>query len=180
MNLNLGCGPFWRAAPEGWEHADVADYGQRFVIDLAQPDTWPVELDGGINLAVMHHVLHMLDPDQARAFLAALHDRMTPGATFRVGERDLWAGLGAFQNGGQWLLDVVADAVEPTLDGKLLRWLTWHGTVRTLWSPISLAELFVRTGWADAYTADHGHSCAPEGALLDNRPWETFYVEAIA
>lgn len=179
MRLNLGAGPEWRAAPAGWEHADRDNHGQDWVFDLAQPLSWPVDLDG-IELAVMHHVLHMLDPDPALVFLKALRGRMAPGGVLRIGERDVHRGLVAHANGGQWLHDVVADDVEPTLDGKLLRWMTWHGTVRTLWSPASLGSALERCGWRDVDRAQHGASRSLYGAELDTRPWETFYVEAVA
>jgi hypothetical protein len=178
VRLNLGCGPHWQAAPDGWVHADVADFGQQLVVDLATP---PYGIPyGTADVMVMHHVLHMLTPDQGRACLSELHMLASPGGTLRIGERSLWAGLDAHNRGGQWLHDVVSDDVEPTLDGKLLRWLTWHGTVRTLWSPTSLLDALQRAGWRSGYAAEHGRSRAPLGADLDTRPWETFYVEAVA
>lgn len=178
--LNLGCGPDWRAAPEGWAHADVVDHGQQYVVDLAaEPATYPWPL-GSLQCQVMHHVLHMLAPDDARHVLHRLLLSAEPGGLLRIGERNLWAGLQAHNQGGQWLHDVVSDDVEPTIDGKLLRWLTWHGTVRSLWSPESLIDALLRVGWRSAYVASHGQSRHPQGWLLDGRPWETFYVEAIA
>lgn len=178
MNLNLGCGPHWGAAPDGWEHADLVDFGQQHVLDLAEP---PYGIPYGIvAVAVCHHTLHMLTPDQVREALRELHMVAEPGGTLRIGERSLWAGIDAYNRGGQWLHDVMADDVEPTLDGKLLRWLTWHGTVRSLWSPQSLLEALHRTGWRSGYVAEHGRSRAPLGADLDTRPWESFYVEAVA
>lgn len=179
MKVNLGCGPHWPHMGEGWVHADLLDYGQQFVMDLGRPEDWPADLDG-IELAVMHHTLHMLTPDNARACLAALHDRMAPGGMLRIGERSIWNGLRAHADGGGWLHDVVADDVEPTLDGKLLRWLTWHGTVRSLWAHDSLEDALHRTGWATTGWAYHGASSHPDGAQLDSRPLETFYVEARA
>lgn len=176
--LNLGCGPHWADAPDGWTHADRGELGQDYVVDLAEPP-YPWE-DGTQGLMVMHHVLHMLDPDQARLALRALRYSAAPGGVLRIGERDFRAGLGARQLGGSWLLDAVADTVEPTLDGKFLRWLTWHGTVRSLWSPTSLCEALTAAGWSRARGALHGASWAPHGAELDTRPWETFYVEAVA
>lgn len=179
MRLNLGCGPLWRGAPDSWEHADLEDHGQRFVLDLARPETWPADLDN-IEVAVMHHTLHMLTPDDARACLANLRSRMVPGGVLRIGERSIWAGLRAHAAGGEWLHDVVATDVEPTLDGKLLRWLTWHGTVRSLWSHDSLEDALMRTGWRATTWAAAGASNHPHGAELDTRAAETFYVEALA
>jgi O-methyltransferase involved in polyketide biosynthesis len=177
VRLNVGCGPDWRTLPDGWEHADLHDHGQPWVFDLAQP---PYPLAGATAI-VMHHVLHMLTPDAARAALAALHDIAVPGCVLRIGERDLWAGMEAHTNGGGWLHDVVADAVEPTLDGKLLRWLTWHGTVRSLWSATSLAAAMGAAGWRGARAVGyHESKRAPHSTELDTRPWETFYVEAVA
>lgn len=179
MLLNLGCGPEWRAGADGWEHADRDNHGQQWVLDLARPGTWPPDLDR-IDVAVMHHTLHMLVPDDARACLHALRARMNPGGLLRIGERDLHAGLIAHANGGQWLHDVVADETEPTLDGKLLRWLTWHGTVRSLWSAVSLGEALLACGWRSVAKPRPGESGHPQAADLDTRPWETFYVEATA
>ncbi len=180
MKVNLGCGPHWGTVLDTtWEHADLIDYGQPFVMDLSRPETWPADLDG-IELAVIHHTLHMLTPDDARACLAAIRGRSVPGAVLRIGERSIWNGLRAHAAGGEWLHDVVADDVEPTLDGKLLRWLTWHGTVRSLWSHDSLEDALHRTGWANTSWAVHGTSFHVRGADLDTRPWETFYVEARA
>lgn len=176
--LNLGCGPEWRVQPAGWRGADLVDYGQHHVVDLgAPPYPWP---HASQQLMVMHHVLHMLPPDSAREAMHQLLLSATPGGVLRIGERSLWAGLQAHNLGGQWLHDVVADDVEPTIDGKLLRWLTWHGTVRSLWSPESLMDALLRVGWRSAYVANHGLSRHPSGHLLDSRPWETFYIEALA
>lgn len=178
MRLNLGCGPDWRDAPEGWAHADRDDHGQRFVLDLARPETWPADLDG-IEVAVMHHTLHMLAPDDARACLAALRTRTARGGLLRIGERDLWAGLRAWEAADSWLDDLVADDVEPTRDGKLLRWLTWHGTVRSLWSPDSLCDALRATGWTYAQPMYHQQGRPGPALALDNRPRESFYVEAL-
>lgn len=167
---------------DGWEHADLHDHGQPWKLDLRQPSEWwdITHKAPAPDLIVMHHVLHMLDPDDARQALYGLHRLLATGGVLRIGERDLWAGVAAHQRGGQWLHDVVADDVEWTLDGKLLRWLTWHGTVRSLWSPASLIHQLLAVGFADARAVNHGESRAPGGAELDTRPWETFYVEAVA
>lgn len=186
MKLNVGCGPYWRDAPDGWHHLDLHDYGQDFVADVRFPLTsWQSGLNdrdllGTVDMIMMNHVLHMVEYEDIPIVLATLRSTLKDGGVLRIIERDpVWA----FH---KWEAGEAADLpidheVEPTMDGKLCRYLLWHSTVRSLWTPIALGHELLMAGFEIAQSVPYGETALCEDhriSELDSREEESFVVEA--
>ena len=68
-----------------------------------------------------------------------------------------------------------------SLGGKLVAQLVWYGYSRTLFLPEFAEELLRRAGFSSVHHVVSGETVSPfpEIASLDNRPSESFFVEAV-
>jgi hypothetical protein len=75
----------------------------------------------------------------------------------------------------------IADEIEPTGDGKLLRYLFWHGDARSAFTIFSLSDTLNCNGLQNARRCQFGQTCSgyPEIVDLDTREGESLFVEAI-
>ena len=156
VRLNIGCGDDLK---RGWVNVDSsANY---VPVWNAHPDIdcrrWDVTRglpvpDGSVDEVLLQHMLHMLTYDQADALLAECYRVMHVGATLTIVEADILGVLYWLGECDQWdnvqaVAGLISDDVEPTLAGKVLRWATWHGTRRSMWSYASLEERLARIGF---------------------------------
>lgn len=171
MNLNVGCGLDIR---DGWLNVDVTGWAE-------YPDgpAVPVTIADARDLAAWHgmadtvllsHVLHLFNYDAADGVLAECTACLAPGGQLVVVEADV---LGVVRYHPEVALGVVSADVEPTDAGRLLRWVSWHGTRRSLWSWESLIERLERLGLRTEVWWPHQ---SPGGAWAGERRRESVVV----
>lgn len=174
MRLHLGCGP---TIAEGWENVDVVDYGQEHVADLLTVGLpFP---DAHFDYAVTHHMLQMVGYHDLLPALVEVRRVMKPGGWIRVSVPDFHRAMLAYLHDEHEHF-LVADEVEPSIVGKLLAYLTWYSTARTIFTPAWLAEWCTRAGFIVARPVGYGRTVSghPDITTLDSRKNESCIVEA--
>lgn len=141
-------GAYWRwsAVSGGW-FGDM-----RYLDDV----TRGVSLsDRCAELVLLNHSLHYVTADDADLVLDHCVRILAPGGCLVIVEPDI---LGVLQDASlapwydkpgeraRFVCDLISDEDEPTNDGKILRWASWYGERRSLWSWHSLADRLVRRG----------------------------------
>jgi len=169
MRLNLGCGLDVR---EGWVNIDCEPSGNGAVVLMDVVKEGILYDSGSVDFIFMGHMLHMVEPDSVPKLLGECHRVLRPGGALRIVEMDFEKAIVNWQKGNdEWF--PVADEIERTLDGKLLRYLTWHGTRRSLYTPLYLFSLFTDTDFEHFGLGRYG-DCE-----LDARESESVVFEAI-
>lgn len=164
--LNVGCGP---VQPDGWLNLDP---DEQWSAGVWPPDRW-LEAEG----AVAHHVLQMVAwPDLVR-WLDVVRLSLEPGAWLRVSVPDFPGAYAAALDGdSDWF--PIADELEPSIDGKLVCYLTQCGATRSLFTGPLLCDLFRRAGFVEVHETGHARTSGPVWLTqLDSRPAESIYVE---
>lgn len=167
--LNLGCAT---DIHPGWVNLDRLDFGQEVIADLV--DGLPFE-DDEFDAIVANHSINGIRFDDLDRALRELLRVLKPDGTLRVLVPSVeWA----YRN-----VDVlpVSRELEPTDDGRLLRYLFWHGDSRCAFTEVSLRNTLIRAGFRVARAMSHGHtrSLTLSAADLDSREVESLIVEAI-
>lgn len=148
MRLNVGCGFDVR---DGWTNIDTgeawwgSDDPRVTRGDAVDLHVWRESCE----VVLLNHVLHLFDYDEAETVLRQCVSALQPGGRLIVVEADVLRVVhlvSSHDGPTNAMLDRLTGSVEPTCDGQLLRWITWHGTRRSLWSPISLSERLDRLG----------------------------------
>lgn len=161
MKLNVGCGLDVR---EGWVNVDVvapAELPGSFALaDARDLGAW----FGHCELVLLNHVLHLFDYDDADRVLAQCAKCLEPGGELVIVDADVLGVLvDDYPLGPTVAEGLISTGVEPTAEGRVLRWVTWHGTRRSLWSYQSLAPRLEALGlwselgddeWADPRQAE--------------------------
>jgi SAM-dependent methyltransferase len=168
MRLNIGCGP---VLAEGWVNADVAADADE-IVDVRFLSSHWADMPGCFDYVYAGHVLHMLTVDDLLLSLREIRYVLKPGGVFRWVDFDAVKAINLWCDGLTLDLPVSAD-LEPTPDGRLLRYLSWHGTRRTLLSPMYAASLLHRAG----YDWTFGAPGECELDLTPDRSAESFYIE---
>jgi predicted SAM-dependent methyltransferase len=181
--LNIGCGPHWRDAPDGWDHLDLHDYGQQYVADVRYPLTsWIPKIETEYDIVVMNHALHMIEHEDVDIALANIYRIMATGGVLRIIERNVFEAFEAYATDNDEWFDTIVDPRCESISEKFCAWLTWYSTVRTVWTARALAFWLHRAG----FEVTHGGISHEQTALwhdlsiteLDSRPKESFIVEA--
>lgn len=168
--LHWGCGP---NVIDGWTNVDRQDFGQQVIHDITADGPLPFD-DGTFDYAVVNHALQEVGYHQLVPTLTELRRVLVPGGTLRLIEPDLCA----LTTPG-WLDQIIADDVEPTLDGKVCAWLTFYSHRRSMFTGDWLVELCGRAGFTAALLGPGWTGSAhAEITTLDSRALESCTVEA--
>lgn len=161
---------------EGWINSDRDDHGQEHVGELL--DGLPFE-DGYFDCIVANHSLQCIRFDDLQPALVELWRVLRPGGVLRILVPDAQRAIGNWINGRPNYFPV-ADDVEPTLDGKALRYLFWHGDARSAFTEDSLADALQRAGFLSCTRVAFGQTFSetPEIVDLDSRENESLIIEA--
>lgn len=173
--LHWGCGP--RAAP-GWTNSDrKAGPGVDLACDIR--GGLPVPDDSFDYVASMHALQEIPYPELVPV-LRELRRVLKPAGVLRLGLPDLDRAIRAYveHDGGYFL---VPDEEVESLAGKLSVQLTWYGHSRTLLGYDFVAELAGKAGFAEVRRCGYRETASPHPGIveLDNRPRESFFVEAV-
>ena len=172
--LHWGCGTI---TPYGWINSDIAPGpGVDVVADILSG--LPLA-DGEFDYVVSIHALpEIAFRDQARA-LCELWRVLRPGGVLRLGLPDLDRAIAAYvAKDIDYFL--IPDEHIQSLAGKFVAQLTWYGRSRCQFTAELMAELLARSGFVDVRPCGFRQtaSAIPEIVELDDRPLESFFVEA--
>lgn len=174
--LNWGCGPNWRDGGAFGVCSDRLDFGQHHVGNVL--DGLPFD-DGTFDVLVGNHALQMIPLPQVPEALAELRRVTAIAGVLRLLVPDLMRAVAAYHSGdaAHFLID---DAQDPTIDGKLCRYVTQNGSTRSVFTRPLLARLVDYAGF-EVHEATFGRtsSCWPESVRLDSRERESIIVEGI-
>jgi SAM-dependent methyltransferase len=168
VRLNVGCGLDVR---DGWVNIDTnwnREDSDMLIADARDLTAW----HGQCETVLLNHVLHLFDYTEAEKVLDECVACLAPGGELVIVDADIMGAIyWAHECPGcdDHVADLVADEVEPTFEGKVLRWATWHGTRRSMWSLDSLADRLERRGLAVMPSA-------ADKEWAGAREWESFVV----
>lgn len=180
--LNFGCG---YVQPVGWVSVDKLDYDQPSVhrVDILDEAAWNEFLikTGGFDMIHTNHVLHMFDWQQLEEIvLPRLAAALNPGGILRAVDFDPETAFGNYRSRNAKAL-IIPDDVEPNLDGKFCKLLSWYGTRKSPCTATFMYALLLRSGFGEAIVAGYRETRWGDSSLtgLDTRPDESWYIEAI-
>jgi SAM-dependent methyltransferase len=173
--LNWGCG----TQPEpGWINSDRKRApGIDIACDIREGLPLP---DESIDYAVSIHALPEVPYPELVPVLTELRRVLKPGGVLRLGLPNLEHAVDAYRRGDRdWFL--IPDEEMSSLGGKLIAQLVWYGYSRTLFVPQFADELLRKAGFAQVHHVAGGETASPfpDIVALDDRPLESFFVEAI-
>lgn len=172
--LQFGCGQF---AAAGWINANLEPGpGVDFRCDIR--GGLPLESDSVRYIASMHALCELPYLDVVPA-LRELRRVLEPGGVLRLGLPDLERAIDAYVRGDRSYFSIPDDET-PSLSGKLIVQMTWYGTNLMTFTCEFARELLERADFRDIARCEPGQTRSPwpEIVQLDNRPKETFFIEA--
>jgi ubiquinone/menaquinone biosynthesis C-methylase UbiE len=167
--LNFGCGPDVR---DGWTNVDCVDRGGHDVANVLNGLPYP---DDTFDCAVANHVLNMIRFHDIPATLAELFRVLRPNGALRVLVPNYeWAIANVDR------LPISPD-VEPTTDGRLLRYLFWHGDAGSCYTPASLAHTLTRAGFTTPVRCRFSETTSTVTGItdVDSRAEESLIIEVV-
>jgi SAM-dependent methyltransferase len=173
--LNWGCG----TQPEpGWINSDRKE-GAGIDISCDIREGLPLA-EGSIDYAVSIHALPEVPYPDLLPVLRELRRVLKPGGVLRLGLPNMERAFDAYRRGDRdWFL--IPDDEMHSVGGKLITQLVWYGYSRTLFVPEFAEELCRRAGFAEVRQLAGGQTASPfpDIVALDDRPLESFFVEAV-
>jgi predicted SAM-dependent methyltransferase len=139
QRLNVGCGT---VQPAGWQNLDIVDHGQEFVVDVREGLPFP---DDFADYAVANHVLSDWTFHELPGALKELHRVLRPGGVLRVLVPDLEAAVIAYDVGKVSWFPQGDDLTN--IDERFCTFVTWFGTVGSVFTPKYLGLLLERAGF---------------------------------
>lgn len=173
--LHWGSGP---VTPPGWTHSDSQAWpGVDAVADIRSGLPFA---DEHFDVVVSIHALPELPYSDQRPALRELARVLRPGGVLRLGLPCLDKAIRAYVSGDVDYFLVRDDEVQD-LAGKLVAQLTWFGVSRCFFTASFVSELLLGSGFRETRTANFRETTTgvPGIVDLDDRPLESFFVEAI-
>jgi len=160
--------------PPDWTNVDALDYGNNIVADLLTG--LPFE-DGYFDYIVANHTIQMTTFTDLPRALAELRRVLKVGGVLRILVPDVELILAQYKS----KVDIfpIAVDIERTRDGRMLRFLFWHGDARSAFTFESLADTLNRNGFQNVRLCEfkQTYSEYPEIVDLDSREAESCIVE---
>jgi predicted SAM-dependent methyltransferase len=172
--LNWGCGSH---VAGGWVNSDVKDEAG---VDLVADIRKGLPLAGeSFDYAVSIHALPEFAYPELQPVLEELRRVLKPGGVLRLALPDLDRGIDAYLRGDDAHFHVDPHEVE-SRGGRFIVHMLWYGYSRTLFTVDFATELLARAGFTDIRACPFGVTCSEfeEIVSLDNRPDESFFIEA--
>src|SRR5215212_3112947 len=173
--LQFGCGSF---PAEGWINTNLLP-GEGVELSCDIRDGLPLPSDSIQYIASMHALVELPYLEVVPA-LRELHRILEPGGMLRLGLPDLDRAIRAYLAGDRAYFNVPDDEMA-SIDGKFVVQMTWYGTNLMMFTPAVARELLERAGFREVRQAEYRQTTGPfpEIVELDNRPKESFFVEAV-
>jgi predicted SAM-dependent methyltransferase len=173
--LQFGCGAF---PADGWINTNLAP-GPGVDVRCDIRDGLPLPSDSVHYIASMHALVELPYLDVVPA-LRELHRILVPGGVLRLGLPDLDRAIDAYRSGDRGYFSIPDDEMA-SIDGKFVVQMTWYGTNLMMFTADLACDLLRRAGFGDVRRAEYGQTTSlfPEIVALDNRPKESFFVEAV-
>jgi SAM-dependent methyltransferase len=170
--LHWGCND---TTPTDWINSDIKQ-GPGINLSCDILDGLPLD-DQSIDYISSQHALQDLkitDQDQA---LRELRRVLKPGGVLRLGLPDLDRSIAAYQSGRRDYFQV--DSWD-TCSGNFITHILWWGYNGTLFTADFAEELLRKAAFGDVRRVAYRQTTSPypEIVELDNRPEESFYMEA--
>jgi predicted SAM-dependent methyltransferase len=172
--LQWGCG---RKPSPGWVNSDRrALPGVDLCCDIR---TGLAVRADHFDYAASMHALQEIPYLELVGVLAELRRVLRAGGVLRLGLPDLDRAIDAYVRRDTAYF-LIPDADAATLAGKLSVQMTWYGSSRSLLTYDFVAELLGKAGFREVRRAEYRRteSVYPDIVALDNRPRESFFVEA--
>ena len=173
--LQFGCGAF---SMPGWINANLEPGpGVDLSGDIRHGLPLPAE---SVQYIVSMHALVELPYLDVVPALRELRRILEPGGVLRLGLPDLDRAIAAYTSGDRAYFSV-PDEEAASVDGKFVVQMTWYGTNLMMFTFGFARELLERAGFRDVRRTQYGQTMShfPEIVELDNRPKESFFVEAV-
>jgi predicted SAM-dependent methyltransferase len=173
--LQFGCGAF---PAEGWINANLTP-GPGVDIECDIRTGLPLRSDSIQYIASMHAIVELPYLDVVPS-LRELHRVLEPGGVLRLGLPDLDRAIDAYRSGDPTYFSIPDDEMT-SIDGKFVVQMTWYGTNLMMFTVDLACVLLERAGFRDVRRAAYGETTSPfsEIVALDNRPKESFFIEAV-
>jgi ubiquinone/menaquinone biosynthesis C-methylase UbiE len=161
---------------EGWVNLDKDDHGQDVIADVLEGLPFEDDYFDGV---VANHVLHMFTWDELIDALTELARVLRSGGVLRVIDIDPIKAFHAYESGHASVL-VIPDEVEPSIDGKFCKYLTWYGTRRNICTADFMCDILRRAGFVRTSVQSYGNTGSTISGIpdLDSRKDESYFVEA--
>ncbi len=172
--LNWGCGS--HLAP-GWINSDVKDGpGIDLVADIR--NGLPLA-DECMDYTVSIHALPEFSYPELSMVLGELWRVLVPGGTLRLALPDLAKGIDAYLRSDLDYFQVDPEEVRSP-GGRFIVHMLWYGYSRTLFTVDFTEELLENAGFVDVRECPYRSTASPHPGIvdLDNRPLESFFIEA--
>lgn len=174
VRLNWGCG---LAPAPGWINSDKEPApGIELACDVC--GGLPLASDSVDYISSMHVLPELAYPDLEDA-LWELRRVLKAEGTLRLGLPDLDKAILAYQRGDAGYF-LIPDDVCRSIGGKLITQMIWYGRSRTLFTYDFAEEVLRKAGFRQVQRCAYRQTASrhPEIVELDNRPGESFFVEA--
>jgi predicted SAM-dependent methyltransferase len=183
----------WRGVNLGSGSARVAGF---CAVDIAGPVDLLVDLsrhgipfpDASLEAVVCMSAINYFARSRAAELIAETHRVLRDGGVARFGSQDMKSLARRYvENDEGFFFQTLDDGRQrfpgPTVGDKFAAWFYGHetagGPCRYFYDFESLAYLFTEAGFSVVERREYGDSRLPEAELLDNRPEQMFFLEAL-
>ena len=174
VRLNWGCGSH---VASGWINSDVKkEPGVDLVADIRRGLPLASE---NLDYAVSVHALPEFAYPELQTVLEELRRVLKPGGVLRLALPDLRRGIDAYLRGDGDYFQIDPAEVK-SRGGRFIVHMLWYGYSRTLFTVDFAEELLERSGFVDVRECAFQTTASDFEQIveLDNRPDESFFVEA--